>query len=162
MTPEEQAAQQAELAAALQNFDIIITTAKVPGRTPPLLVSAETLAALKPGSVCIDLAASDRGGNVAGSIDRERITTDNGVIVVGAGELAADMAASSSQMYARNVLAMLGVVAPADAVAIDLADEVMTAVVVAHAGEVTSAPVRTALKLGPLAAPETHAEEVSA
>jgi NAD(P) transhydrogenase subunit alpha len=150
MNPEEQAAQQAELAAALTNFDVIITTAKVPGRTPPLLVSAETLAALKPGSVCIDLAASDKGGNVAGSIDRDRVLTPNGVIVVGAGELAADMPTSSSQMYARNVLAMIDDLVVDDAVVFDLADEVRAAVVVCHAGQVTSRVVRDALALGPL------------
>ena len=150
MTPDEQAAQQAELAAALKNFDIIITTAKVPGRTPPLLVSADTLAALKPGSVCIDLAASDKGGNVAGSIDRERVVTPNGVIVVGAGELAADMPTSSSQMYARNILAMINDLVVDDAVAFDLADEVRSSVVLCHAGQVTSKVVRAALKLAPL------------
>jgi NAD(P) transhydrogenase subunit alpha len=155
MTAEEQAEQQAELAAALKSFDIIITTAKVPGRTPPLLVSAETLAALKPGSVCMDLAASDKGGNVAGSVDGERIVTDNGVVVVGAGELAADMPTSSSQMYARNVLAMIADLVKKDSVAFDLADEVQSAVVVCHAGEVTSAAVRSALKLPSLAPVES-------
>ncbi|PRY69125.1 NAD(P) transhydrogenase subunit alpha [Glaciihabitans tibetensis] len=153
MTAEEQAGQQAELAAALKSFDVIITTAKVPGRTPPLLVSAETLAALKPGSVCIDLAASDRGGNVAGSIDRERVVTPGGVIVVGAGELAADMPTSSSQMYARNVLAMINDLVTDDAIAFDLADEVRSAVVLCHAGQVTSRAVRTALKLDPVLDP---------
>lgn len=150
MTTEEQAQQQKELSAALIGFDVIITTAKVPGRTPPLLVPAETLAALKPGSVCVDLAASDRGGNVAGSIDREQFTTENGVVVIGAGELAADMPASASQMYARNVLAMIADLTVDDSVSFDLAEQVQGAVVVSHAGQVTSADVRAALKLAPL------------
>jgi NAD(P) transhydrogenase subunit alpha len=80
MTPEEQAAQQDELATALKKFDVIITTAKVPGHTPPQLVSAATLAAMSPGSVCVDLGASDKGGNVAGSRDGETIVTENGVV----------------------------------------------------------------------------------
>ena len=150
MTAEEQSQQQKELSAALVGFDVIITTAKVPGRTPPLLVPAETLAALKPGSVCVDLAASDRGGNVAGSIDREQFTTENGVVVIGAGELAADMPASASQMYARNVLAMIADLTVDDSVSFDLAEQVQGAVVVSHAGQVTSAAVRAALKLAPL------------
>ena len=150
MTAEEQAQQQQELSAALVGFDVIITTAKVPGRTPPLLVPAETLAALKPGSVCVDLAASDRGGNVARSIDREQFTTENGVVVIGAGELAADMPASASQMYARNVLAMIADLTVDDSVSFDLAEQVQGAVVVSHAGQVTSAVVRAALKLAPL------------
>lgn len=164
MNAEEQAAQQAELAAALTGFDVIITTAKVPGRTPPLLVSADTLSRLKAGSVCIDLAASDRGGNVAGSIDGMRISTENGVIVIGAGELASDMPTSSSQMYARNVLAMLQtLVRPADAagttaIAVDPADEVHLAVVVTHGGVVTSPAVRRALNLDP-ATPGTAASD---
>jgi NAD(P) transhydrogenase subunit alpha len=145
MTVDEQQAQQAELAAALTSFDIIITTAKVPGRTPPLLVSAETLAALRPGSVCIDLAASERGGNVAGSVDGERVVTTNGVTIVGAGEIAADIPASASQMYARNVLAMLGALVVDEVVSYDPTDEVHSAVVVCHAGQITSAAVRSAL-----------------
>jgi NAD(P) transhydrogenase subunit alpha len=150
MTPDEQAAQQKELSAALVNFDVIIATAKVPGRKPPLLVPAETVAALKPGSVCVDLAASDRGGNVAGSIDRERFVTDNGVVVIGAGELAADMPASASQMFGRNVVSMLADLTVDDQVSFDLSEQVQGAVVVCHAGQVTSAAVRTALKLAPL------------
>jgi NAD(P) transhydrogenase subunit alpha len=150
MTPDEQAAQQKELSAALVNFDVIIATAKVPGRKPPLLVPSETVAALKPGSVCVDLAASDRGGNVAGSIDRERFVTDNGVVVIGAGELAADMPASASQMFGRNVVSMLADLTVDDQVSFDLSEQVQGAVVVCHAGQVTSAAVRTALKLAPL------------
>lgn len=155
MNAEEQAAQQAELATALTAFDVIITTAKVPGRTPPLLVSSDTLSRLKAGSVCIDLAASDRGGNVAGSIDGERVLTANGVIVIGAGELAADMPTSSSQMYARNVQSMLqsflsvaeGSTDGAMTISVDPTDEVHAAVVVTHAGEFVSPAIRKALKL---------------
>jgi NAD(P) transhydrogenase subunit alpha len=156
MNAEEQAAQQAELAAALVSFDVIITTAKVPGRVPPVLVAASTLAGLKAGSVCIDLAASDRGGNVAGSVDGQQILTDNGVIVIGAGELASDMPTSSSQMYARNVQSMLQSLLTkndgADVITVDVADEVHAAVVVTHQGEVVSPAVRKALKLDTLVA----------
>jgi len=154
MTAAEQAIQQQELADALVNFDIIITTAKVPGRTPPLLVSADTLTELKHGTVCIDLGASDKGGNVFGSIDGETSTTANGVIVVGGGNLAADLPASSSLMYGRNITAVIEALVPAGTIAIDPADEIHKAIVVSHAGDVTNAAVRTALNLEPLGSTE--------
>ncbi len=153
LTAEEQATQQAELAAALAGFDIIITTAKVPGRTPPVLVSEETLRTLRPGSVCVDLGASDRGGNVAGSVEGTSIVTDGGVTVIGAGNLAADLPASASQMYGRNVVALLASIAPGTEIAIDPADEVHRDIVATHAGEVTNARLRDALRLDPLPAP---------
>ena len=137
LTAEEAVSQQDELARHLVTFDVIITTAKVPGRTPPLLVTAATLAALRPGSVCIDLAATDQRGNVAGSVDGQRVVTSGGVVVIGAGNLASDLATSSSHMYARNVLALLLSLAPAGVVTIDPDDEVHTAVVVCHDGLVT-------------------------
>ncbi len=149
-TEDEQAIQRQELASALPGFDIIITTARVPGRTPPVLVSEETLASLKPGSVCVDLGASDRGGNVVGSVDGVTITTPNGVIVVGAGNLAADLPASSSEMYGRNIVAALKAVAPSGQVVIDPTDEIHRAIVVCHGGEVTNPAIRTALNLDPL------------
>ncbi|MCU1550602.1 MAG: transhydrogenase subunit alpha, partial [Glaciihabitans sp.] len=107
MTEAEQQTQQAELAKALADFDIIVTTAKVPGRTPPELVSAATLKSLRAGTVCVDLGSSDKGGNVAGSIDGETTVTAGGVTIVGAGELASDLPASASQMYGRNILAVI-------------------------------------------------------
>ncbi|CAN5256044.1 NAD(P) transhydrogenase subunit alpha [soil metagenome] len=164
MTPAEQATQQAELAAALAGFDIVITTAKVPGRTPPVLVSAETLATMRPGSVCIDLGSSSRGGNVAGSIERTTIVTAGGVTIVGAGELASDLPASASQMYGRNVAAVIASLTVDGAIVIDRTDEVHAAIVLTHAGEVTNAAVRAALGLDPRepAASVRLPEEVSA
>ncbi|AMM22690.1 NAD(P) transhydrogenase subunit alpha (plasmid) [Frondihabitans sp. PAMC 28766] len=140
MTADEAVQQQDELSTHLESFDVIITTAKVPGRTPPLLVTAATLTALAPGSVCIDLAATDQRGNVAGSIDGKRLVTDGGVIVVGAGNLASDLATSSSHMYARNVLAMVTSLTKDGVVTIDPTDEVHAAVVVSHDGHLTTAP----------------------
>jgi NAD(P) transhydrogenase subunit alpha len=143
MTAEEAVQQQNELAKHLESFDIIITTAKVPGRTPPLLVTAATLAALRPGSVCIDMAATDQRGNVAGSIDGQRSTTSNGVVVVGAGNLASDLAASSSQMYARNVFALFTSLTKDGVITIDLTDDIHTAVIVCHDGAVTNDAMKT-------------------
>jgi len=147
MTDAERATQQNELAAALADFDIIITTAKVPGHAPPELVSAATLATLRPGSVCVDLGASSLGGNVAGSVDGVTTVTAGRVIVVGAGELAAELATSASQMYARNVVAVLDALALHDRVVIDVSDAIHQAIVVGHGGQITNAAVRSALKL---------------
>jgi NAD(P) transhydrogenase subunit alpha len=149
MTDQERQEQQAELAAALPRFDVIITTAKVPGHRPPVLVSAATLAALRSGSVCVDLGSSDLGGNVEGSVPGRRITTAGGVIVIGAGDLARDLPASASQMYGRNIGAALASLAPADRIVVDPTDEVHRAIVVSHGGEVTNPAVREALELNP-------------
>lgn len=148
LTATEQQTQQAELAALLESFDVIITTAKVPGHAPPVLVSAATLAKLRPGSVCVDLGASDRGGNVAGSIDGKRIVTPGGVTIVGAGELAADLPTSSSQMYGRNVTAVIASLYPADVLVIDPSDEVHKHIVIASGGLITNEVVRDALTPG--------------
>ena len=147
MTTEEQAVQQRELADALVSFDVIITTARVPGHTPPVLVSAATLAKLRPGSVCIDLGSSDRGGNVAGSIEATKMVTTGGVTVIGAGELASDLPTSASQMYGRNIIAVLDSLMPADSVVIDPHDEVHRNVVISYGGMVTNGLVRKALNL---------------
>jgi NAD(P) transhydrogenase subunit alpha len=150
MTAEERAEQQAELSAALKGFDIIITTAKVPGQAPPVLVSKEAIATLRPGTVCVDLGSSDLGGNVAGSVPDTTTVTKDGVIVIGAGELAADLPASASQMYGRNVVSVLGSLFPEGSLELDPDDEVHQNIVVTHGGEVRNATVRAALKLDPL------------
>jgi NAD(P) transhydrogenase subunit alpha len=152
MTDAEQKTQQDELAKALADFDIIITTAKVPGRTPPELVSAATLKGLRPGSVCVDLGSSDKGGNVAGSVDAQTVVTPGGVTVIGAGELASGLPASASQMYARNVLAVVASLVPQNVVVVDQTDEVTQNVVVSFGGHITNAAVRSAMKLDPLPA----------
>ncbi|MDX7997592.1 NAD(P)(+) transhydrogenase (Re/Si-specific) subunit alpha, partial [Bacillus subtilis] len=87
-------------------FDVVITTAQVPGRRPPVLVTAAALAALRPGSVVVDLAAGPLGGNVDGSVPDKTIVTSEGVTVLGAGRLPSSMPQAASTAYARNVLAL--------------------------------------------------------
>ena len=82
LTPEEQAAQQQELNAFIGGMDVVITTAQVPGRRPPLLVTAEAVKLMKPGSVIVDMAASALGGNVELSKPDETTVTDNGVTII--------------------------------------------------------------------------------
>ncbi|WP_297343778.1 NAD(P)(+) transhydrogenase (Re/Si-specific) subunit alpha [Amnibacterium sp.] len=152
LTDAEKATQQRELDTALAGFDVIVTTAKVPGHAPPELVSAATLATLRPGSVCVDLGSSVLGGNVAGSVEGRTTVTGNGVIVVGGGELAADLPVSASQMYGRNVVAVLDSLAPQGVIVVDASDAVHQGIVVGHDGEVTNAAMRSVLRLDPLPA----------
>jgi NAD(P) transhydrogenase subunit alpha len=147
LTPEQQAEQQSELAAALKSFDVIITTAKVPGRTPPMLVTKQTLDALRPGSICIDLGSSERGGNVDGSVVGTKTLTQGGVTIIGAGELASDLPTSASQMYGRNVVAVIASLLPSGVFALDPSDEVHRNIVVCTDGEVVNAAIRAALGL---------------
>jgi NAD(P) transhydrogenase subunit alpha len=150
MTDAEKATQQKELDAALADFDVIITTAKVPGHAPPELVSAATLTSLRPGSVCIDLGSSALGGNVAGSVEGQTTVTAGGVTLVGGGELAADLPASASQMYGRNIVAVLDSLAPDGEIVVDPTDAVHQGIVVGHDGDVSNAAMRALLKLDPL------------
>ena len=128
LTPEEGAAQRAELDAAIRKFDVVITTAQVPGGKPPVLVSADTVAAMVPGSVLVDLASGPLGGNVAGSVPDERIVTSGGVTVIGAGNLPAQMAPGASAAYSRNVTALLTAVVVGGAIHLDPADDIVAAV----------------------------------
>lgn len=151
LTAEERAAQQAALDKYIARSNVVITTAQVPGRTPPLLVTSAAVAAMKPGSVVIDMAASRYGGNVEGSVPDERVTMPPGVTLIGAGSLASDMAPAASTAYARNITALLGSIITDGAVHIDPADEVIGPMLVTHDGEVVHPKIREALDLAPLA-----------
>jgi NAD(P) transhydrogenase subunit alpha len=153
LTADERTAQQAELEAALLGFDIIVTTAKVPGHTPPMLVSKKTVDALRAGSVCVDLGSSDKGGNVAGSVVNTLTQTSGGVTIIGAGDLASDLPGSASQMYGRNVTAAITTLMPKGVLAYDPDDELQRGIVVCTAGDVVNVTVRAALKLAPIAEP---------
>jgi NAD(P) transhydrogenase subunit alpha len=136
LTGEERAAQQQELADHIARHDIVITTAQVPGRKPPVLVTAETVAKMRAGSVIIDMAASELGGNVEGSVAEQAAVTSNGVTVVGAPNLAAQMPTSASQAYSRNIGALVAHLLTDGELGIDLTDEIQQGVVITHAGAV--------------------------
>ncbi|MHB8958265.1 MAG: Re/Si-specific NAD(P)(+) transhydrogenase subunit alpha [Candidatus Limnocylindrales bacterium] len=141
LTPEEQAAQQAELNEVISNQDVVITTAQVPGRKPPLLVTAAAVASMKPGSVIVDMAASALGGNCELSRAGETLVTANGVTIVAPENLPASMPASSSQFYARNISSLLLNMVKDGALALDFDEEVTKATVITHGGKVTSEAV---------------------
>jgi NAD(P) transhydrogenase subunit alpha len=136
LTDEEQAAQAAELAEHIAKHDVVITTAQVPGRRPPLMVTADTVKSMRAGSVIVDMAASDLGGNVEISKPGETIVTNNGVTVIGAGNLPAAMPTSASAAYARNISTLLVHLLSDGQVAIDLDDEIQHGVVITHGGSV--------------------------
>jgi proton-translocating NAD(P)+ transhydrogenase subunit alpha len=142
LTPEERAAQQAELNEAIANQDVVITTAQVPGRKPPVLVTADAVRAMRSGSVIVDMAASDLGGNCELSRAGETVTADNGVVIVAPENLPASMPASASQFYARNISALLLNMVKDGALALDLEEEVTRATVITHGGSVVSEAVR--------------------
>jgi NAD(P) transhydrogenase subunit alpha len=136
LTADEQAAQQAELAEHIAKHDVVITTAQVPGRRPPLMVTADTVKSMRAGSVIVDMAASDLGGNVELSQPGETIVTSNGVTVIGAGNLPARMPTSASNAYARNISALLLHLLSEGQLAIDLDDEIQRGVVITYNGSV--------------------------
>jgi len=140
LTDDEAQAQQHALNEAIGRFDIVITTAQVPGRKPPMLVDGDALDRLHPGSVVVDLASGEFGGNVAGSQPDTTTVTAHGVTVIGAGNLAASVPRAASTAYARNLCALLPAV-----LNIDLTDEIQAGVVVTHGGAVVHPQVRAAL-----------------
>ncbi|MFG1913159.1 NAD(P) transhydrogenase subunit alpha [Kribbella sp. NPDC048928] len=124
LTADEQAAQQRAMADAIRDFDVVITTAQVPGHRPPLLVPDAALAGMAPGSVVVDLAAGPLGGNVAGSVPDGRTETGNGVVVLGAGNLPAQVPRAASSAWARNVAALLEYLIHDGSVVLDPDDEI--------------------------------------
>jgi len=138
---EDRAAKQLELLAPhVAEADALITTASVPGRTAPLLVTAEMVAAMRAGSVVVDLAA-EQGGNVAGSVAGEEITV-GGVRVWGGRNVPSQMPAQASQLYSSNVVNLLLHMASDGKVIPDLDDDIVSGSCVTHDGKVHHAPTR--------------------
>ncbi|MBS7554766.1 NAD(P) transhydrogenase subunit alpha, partial [Ancylobacter dichloromethanicus] len=106
MSAEYQQKQAALTASHIAKQDIVITTALIPGRPAPKLVSGDMVASMKPGSVLIDLAV-ERGGNVEGAVPGEVATTANGVKIVGHLNVPGRLAATASQLYAKNLYAFV-------------------------------------------------------
>jgi H+-translocating NAD(P) transhydrogenase subunit alpha len=136
LTEEERQAQQDELGGHIARHDVVITTAQVPGRRPPVLVTADALKSMVPGSVVVDMGASALGGNVEGSRPAETVVTENGVTVIGAGNLPSTMPAAASAMYARNVSSLLLYLVKEGSLAIDLSDDLQRGVVITYEGRV--------------------------
>jgi NAD(P) transhydrogenase subunit alpha len=146
LTKDEQAAQQQELNSHIAGMDIIITTAQVPGRRPPLLVTAEAVKGMKPGSVIVDMAASSLGGNVELSKPGETIVTRNGVSIIAPDNLPAAMPVGASAFYARNISALLLSLVKDGKLNLDFDDEVTASTVITHDGQVVQAATKKVLE----------------
>jgi NAD(P) transhydrogenase subunit alpha len=146
LTPEERAAQQAELNEVIGGMDVVITTAQVPGRKPPVLVTKDAVAKMKPGSVILDMAASALGGNCELSKPGEEIVTDNLVTIISPENLPATMPVGASSFYARNISALLLQLLKDGALDLDPADEIAGPVTITHGGEIRSDAVKKLLQ----------------
>jgi NAD(P) transhydrogenase subunit alpha len=141
---EEHIRKEKELIhARAKNADVVITTALVPGRRAPLLVEKETVEAMKPGSVIVDLAG-EQGGNC--ELTEPGTTVEhNGVKVISPLHISSDLAYHASQMYAKNIAALVALVAPEGTLKLDMNDDIIAAVCVTADGEVRNAAIRQKL-----------------
>ena len=149
LTEQERQAQQDELASHIARHDVVITTAQVPGRRPPLLVTDNTIKAMAPGSIIVDMGASALGGNVAGSRPGETVVTGNGITIIGADNLPATMPTAASNAYSRNISAVLLHMTSDGALAVDTTDEIQAGVVIAHDGRIVNEGVARLLPPNP-------------
>ena len=149
LTAEERAAQQAELNEVIGGMDVVITTAQVPGRKPPLLVTADAVGRMKSGSVIVDMAASALGGNCELSVAGQTVESPNGVAIIAPDNLPASMPAGASAFYARNISALLLGMVKDGNLHLDFEDEVTKSTVITHGGAVVSEPVKKLLEPAP-------------
>jgi NAD(P) transhydrogenase subunit alpha len=140
--------QREIVARHLAGADVVITTALVPGKKAPTLVTREMVEGMKNGAVIVDLAV-EQGGNCELSQAGEEVVA-GGVLILGPPNLAADMPHDASTFYARNVLALLGGMVSEGNVALDLEDEIIDGALLTHQGDVRHAA--TAEQLGKVAA----------
>lgn len=140
-SPEFREKQLAKFRELAPDVDIVITTALIPGRDAPKLWLADMVAAMKPGSVVVDLAA-ERGGNCDLTVPDEKIVSENGVTVVGYSDFPSRMAAQSSTLYATNIRHMMSDLTPEKdgQVNHNMEDDVIRGATVAHEGGVTFPP----------------------
>jgi len=142
--------EQALIAKHVASADVVITTAQIPGRPAPRLITRAMVAAMRPGSVIVDLAA-ESGGNCEASQPGQTITAD-GVTVIAPLNLPSELALHASQMYARNVTALLELLAPKGTLNVDMTDEIIRGACVTHGGRVLYPPAPAATVAAPAAA----------
>ncbi len=147
-----------ERAAALyaekaKEVDIIITTALIPGKPAPRLITADMVASMKRGSVIVDMAASN-GGNVEGTVPGEAVVTDNGVTIIGYTDLPGRLPTQASQLYGTNVVNLMKLLTPEKdgQVALDLDDVVQRSMTVVREGEILWPPPPVEVSATPAAA----------
>jgi NAD(P) transhydrogenase subunit alpha len=151
---EDYKRRQAELIASrVGEADAIITTALIPGRPAPKLITEEMIASMRPGSVIVDMAA-EMGGNTELTQAGKEVVTDNGVRIIGFTNLPATMPGSATQMYAKNIQTLVKHLLADGKITIDLDDEITRGATITHDGKVVHEATAQALGIEP-AAPDT-------
>jgi NAD(P) transhydrogenase subunit alpha len=145
LTAEEKQKQQSILDQHIARADAIITTAAIPGRPAPRIISRAAVAAMSSGAVIVDIAA-ESGGNCELTVAGETVVTENGVKILGPRNLPSELARHASQMYARNLLNFLQPAIKNGELAIDWQDEVFAQSVLTHDGSVRHAPTAKLLE----------------
>ena len=145
LTEEEKAKQAERLAKAVAQCDALITTAAIPGKKAPRIITADMIARMKPGAVVVDMAA-ETGGNVEGTVAGEKVWI-NDVLVIGPTNIPSRMPVHASEMVAKNLFNFISPFIKDGALALDWEDEVMAGSCLAHAGELRHAGVKQALGL---------------
>ncbi len=158
-TEDFNAKAAAMYAEQAKDVDIIVTTALIPGRPAPRLITEEMVASMKNGSVIVDMAASN-GGNVAGSVADEKVVTDNGVTILGYTDLPGRLPTQASQLYGTNLVNLLKLVTPGKdgEFVLDLDDAVQRGMTVVQEGEVLWPPPPVQVSAAPAAAPAAPVE----
>ncbi|GAB3681003.1 Re/Si-specific NAD(P)(+) transhydrogenase subunit alpha [Saccharopolyspora tripterygii] len=158
---EDFKAREAELyAAQCKDVDIVVTTALIPGRPAPRIITGEMVASMKQGSVIVDMAAAN-GGNVEGSVAGESIVTDNGVTVLGYTDLAGRLPAQASQLYGTNLVNLMKLMTPErdGRLVVDFEDVVVRSITVVKGGELTWPPPPVQVSAAPYAAAAAPVKE---
>jgi len=153
LTDEQVKMQQEQLADIVADCDVCITTAAIPGRPSPLLVTADAVRRMRRGSVVVDLAA-ERGGNCELTVADEMVV-ESGVTLLGPTNLASEIPQHASQMYAKNLVTFLLHMTKDEKLDIDLNDEIIRDTLAAKDGQVQNSRLRDILGLEPLVLPET-------
>jgi H+-translocating NAD(P) transhydrogenase subunit alpha len=146
-------AREAQLYAdQSKDVDIIVTTALIPGKPAPRIITADMVASMKSGSVIVDMAAAN-GGNVEGTVKDQAIVTDNGVTIIGYTDLAGRLPATASQLYGTNLVNLLKLLTPEKdgKLALDWDDVVQRSVTVVRDGEITWPPPPVQVSAAPVA-----------
>lgn len=143
-----------------KDVDIIITTALIPGRPAPRIITAEMVASMKAGSVIVDMAAAN-GGNVEGTVKDQAVVTDNGVTIIGYTDLAGRLPAQASQLYGTNLVNLLKLLTPEKdgQLTLDFDDVVQRSVTVVRDGEITWPPPAVQVSAAPAATAAAPVEQ---
>jgi len=159
MGDDYKAREAALYAEQAKDVDMIITTALIPGKPAPRIITADMVASMKPGSVIVDMAAAN-GGNVEGSVKDRAVITDNGVTIIGYTDLAGRLPAQASQLYGTNLVNLLKLMTPEKdgQFALDFDDVVQRSMTVVREGEVTWPPPPVQVSAAP-AVTSTGAEK---